>query len=120
MSFKRMFLIGAGAALVLTSCIGKRSINYLQDASLSTGSSKLFENKKFEYRIQVHDVLSIRVMGLDEATHRFFNIENQSASAGLTDAALYVNGFSVDKNGHVQLPTVGRIKVQGLTVGEAQ
>ncbi len=26
----------------------------------------------------------------------------------------------VDKNGQVQLPTVGKIKVQGLTVGEAQ
>ena len=41
--------------------MGKRNINYLEDASLSKGSSKLFENRKFEYRIQVNDVLSIRV-----------------------------------------------------------
>jgi polysaccharide export outer membrane protein len=31
-----------------------------------------------------------------------------------------VNGFSVDKNGQVSLPSVGKVKVQGLTVGEAQ
>ena len=47
----------------------RRNINYLKDPSLSNGSSKLFENRKFEYRVQVNDVLSIRVMGLDEATH---------------------------------------------------
>lgn len=120
MSLKRLVIHGAAAMLLLSSCIGKRNINYLQDPALSVGSSKLFENRKFEYRIQVHDVLSIRVLGLDEATHRFFNVENQSASAGVSDAAMYVNGFSVDKNGQVQLPTVGKIKVQGLTVGEAQ
>jgi len=106
--------------LVLGGCVGRKSINYLNDPSLSNGSSKLFENRKFEYRVQVNDVLSIRVMGLDDATSRFFNVESQGNSMNLTDAALYVNGYSVDKNGQVQLPTVGKIKVQGLTVGEAQ
>ena len=106
--------------LLLTGCIGKRNLNYLDDPSLSANSSKLFENRKFEYRVQVNDVLSIRVLGLDEQTHRFFNVEGQNAIQGMNDASLYVNGFSVDKNGQVQLPTVGKIKVQGLTVGEAQ
>ncbi len=105
---------------VLSSCVGRRAINYLHDPSLSVGASKLFDNRKFEYRIQVNDVLSIRVMGLDEETHRFFNVEGQNNFQGFNDAALYVNGFSVDKNGHVQLPTVGKIKVQGLTTNEAQ
>lgn len=104
---------------VLASCITRKNVNYLQDPTLST-TSKLFENRKFEYRIQVNDVLSIRVLGLDEQTSRFFNIEEQQGSTGLTDASLYVNGFSVDKNGQVQLPTVGKLKLQGLTVGEAQ
>ncbi|MBK9765442.1 MAG: polysaccharide export protein [Flavobacteriales bacterium] len=110
----------AMVVLVLGGCVGRKSINYLNDPSLSNGSSKLFENRKFEYRVQVNDVLSIRVMGLDDATSRFFNVESQGNSMNLTDAALYVNGYSVDKNGQVQLPTVGKIKVQGLTVGEAQ
>ena len=106
--------------IVFTSCVGKRSINYLHDRSLSEDASKLFENQRFDYRIQVNDVLSIRVMGLDEETHRFFNVEGQNNSMVFNDATLYVNGFSVDKTGHVQLPTVGKIKVQGLTAGEAQ
>lgn len=106
--------------VLLGSCVGKRTINYLNDPALTTGASKLFENRKFEYRIQINDVLSIRVLGLDEKTHQFFNVEATNSIQGMSDAALYVNGFSVDKNGHVQLPTVGKIKVQGLTVGEAQ
>jgi polysaccharide export outer membrane protein len=106
--------------ITLGGCVGKRNINYLNDPSLTTGASKLFENQKFEYRIQVNDVLSIRVMGLDEKTHQFFNVEAMNMAQAVNDASLYVNGFSVDKNGQVQLPTAGKIKVQGLTVGEAQ
>ncbi|MCU0319004.1 MAG: polysaccharide export protein [Flavobacteriales bacterium] len=108
------------AMLLLVGCVGRRNINYLEDPGLSEGASKLFENRKFEYRVQVNDVLSIRVLGLDEQTHRYFNVESQNAMMGMSDAALYVNGFSVDRNGHVQLPTIGKVKVQGLTVGEAQ
>ncbi len=120
MIHSRTIVQGLFMMLLLFSCIGKRQINYLTDPSLTKDSSKLFENRRFEYRIQVNDVLSIRVMGLDEATHRFFNVEAMGGVQAVNDAALYVNGFSVDKNGHVQLPTVGKIKVQGLTVGEAQ
>ncbi|MBX2973932.1 MAG: polysaccharide export protein [Flavobacteriales bacterium] len=113
-------LVAGLVMLTLGGCIGRKSINYLNDPSLSNGSSKLFENRKFEYRLQVNDVLSIRVMGLDDATSRFFNVESQTNGSMVTDAAMYVNGYSVDKNGQVQLPTVGKIKVQGLTTGEAQ
>lgn len=114
---KTLFALALLASLA--SCVGRRNINYLQDGSLSN-TSKLFTNRKFEYRIQVNDVLSIRVLGLDDATTRFFNVENANSGLGLNDATLYVNGFSVDKTGNVQLPTVGKIKLQGLTVGEAQ
>jgi len=105
-------------ATALTSCVGKKNINYLQDPALSN-TAKLFPNSRFEYRIQVNDVMSIRVLGLDDATSRLFNIESGNGTA-LSDAALYVNGFSVDKTGSVQLPTVGRLKLQGLTMSEAQ
>lgn len=104
---------------LLASCVGKRSINYLHDGSLSN-TSKLFPNRKFEYRIQVNDVFSIRVLGLDEANSRLFNVESVNNGLALNDAALYVNGFSVDKSGNVQLPSVGKVKLLGLTVNEAQ
>ncbi|MBK9148959.1 MAG: polysaccharide export protein [Flavobacteriales bacterium] len=108
------------ALLLLASCVSRRSVNYLNDPSLAPGASKLFENQKFEYRLQVNDVLSIRVLGLDDQTHRYFNIEGPGGGMGVNDAMLYVNGFSVDKNGYVHLPQVGKVKLQGLTLGEAQ
>ncbi len=120
MRSRSLLCLLTGLALVLGSCVGRRSVNYLNDPSLTPGASKLFENQKFEYRIQVNDVLSIRVLGLDDATHRYFNVESQNGNSMMTDAALYVNGFSVDKNGQIHLPQVGKLKVQGLTVGEAQ
>lgn len=112
-------VIAFAVMALLASCVGKRSINYLHDGSLSN-TSKLFPNRKFEYRIQVNDVFSIRVLGLDEANSRLFNVETTNSGLSLNDAALYVNGFSVDKAGNVELPSVGRVKILGLTVGEAQ
>ncbi|MBZ0206880.1 MAG: polysaccharide export protein [Flavobacteriales bacterium] len=112
-------VIAFAVMALLASCVSKRSINYLHDSSLSN-TSKLFPNRKFEYRIQVNDVLSIRVLGLDDANARLFNVEATNSSLSLNDAALYVNGFSVDKSGNVQLPSVGKVRMQGLTVGEAQ
>lgn len=120
MRSRSLFFLALGLMQVLGSCVGRKSINYLNDPSLSPGASKLFENQKFEYRIQVNDVLSIRVLGLDDATQRYFNVESQGGSSMVSDAALYVNGFSVDKNGQVLLPQAGKVKLQGLTIGEAQ
>lgn len=116
----REILAMVAVAVGLVGCVGSKNVNYLNDPSLTPGASKLFENQKFEYRIQVNDVLSIRVLGLDEQTHRYFNVENQAGSSMMSDAAMYVNGFSVDRNGQVQLPQVGKLKLQGLTMGEAQ
>jgi len=112
-------VIAFAVMALLASCVGKRSINYLHDGSLSN-TSKLFPNRKFEYRIQVNDVFSIRVLGLDEANSRLFNVEATNSGISLNDAALYVNGFSVDKAGNVELPSIGKVKILGLTVGEAQ
>ncbi|MBK7944212.1 MAG: polysaccharide export protein [Flavobacteriales bacterium] len=120
MSTRTPLWAGAALALLLTGCVGSRTVNYLNDPSLVPGASKLFENQKFEYRLQVNDVLSIRVFGLDDQTNRYFNVEAQGGGIMVSDAALYVNGFSIDKNGMVQLPQVGKLKLQGLTVGEAQ
>lgn len=113
-------IIGLLALAVLgASCIGRKDINYLQDRALSN-TAKLFENNKFEYRLQVNDVLSIRVLGLDEQTSRFFNVESGAGNVAISEPGLYVNGFNIDKNGQIQLPTVGKMKVQGLTLAEAQ
>ena len=120
MRSRSFYLLALGLVLTLASCVGRKNINYLNDPSLTPGASKLFENQKFEYRIQVNDVLSIRVLGLQDEQHRQFNVEAQQGSTMISDAGLFVNGFSVDKNGQIQLPQAGKMKVQGLTVGEAQ
>lgn len=117
-----MLRIMMGLVVVSTlfsSCISRKDVNYLQDGSLSN-TAKLYPNRKFEYRVQVNDILSIRVLGLDEANSRQFNVESTQGTSVVNDAQMYVDGFSVDKNGNVQLPTVGKVKVQGLTLGEAQ
>ena len=48
MNIAKVGLFGVVLAAVLAGCVGRKDINYLNDKSLSQGSSKLFENRKFE------------------------------------------------------------------------
>lgn len=109
-----------GMVLLLGACASKKKVNYLQDRSLSPNSAKLFENRTFQYRIQSNDILSIRILGLDENTHVYFNVENQTGNYSMNNTSLYVNGYSVDGEGNIELPTVGKLKLKGMTVNEAQ
>lgn len=115
----RTFLIFL-LSLFLFGCASKKKVNYLQDQSLNTTASKLFENSKFEYRIQPNDIFSIRILGLDAETHAYFNVESQTGNYSMNNVSLYVNGYSIDEDGFIEMPTVGKLKLKGMTVNEAQ
>lgn len=90
------------AALSLASCVTARRVNYLQD--MTQGSQIEIENR-FEAVIAPYDELNITVM-----------------SANATDASLAepfngkeMEGYLVDVNGDIELPTLGTIHVAGLT-----
>lgn len=118
MKFKTILLLGM--ALFLGACASKKKVNFLQDRALSPNAAKLFENSTFEYRIQSNDILSIRILGLDAETHAYFNVESQTGNYSMNNTSLYVNGYSVDGDGYIELPTVGKMLLKGKTVNEAQ
>ncbi len=74
--------------------------------------------------IQPDDVLSITLQTIDNVVSAPVNTTNSSdvnasgASAGAGGQA--ISGYLVDKNGEVELPFIGRIKVSGLTTAEAR
>ena len=95
-------LILAATMLMLASCITSRRVDYLQD--MTHGSQIEIENR-FEATIAPYDELFISV-----------------TSANATEAALAApfsqgseNGFLVDVDGDIEMPTLGKLHVEGLT-----
>lgn len=106
---------------VLTSCLSHRKQVYFNSDEFVLNTPVLKENSPPQYKLEPDDVLSIKVQSLDPEVSNFFNIDNTSIQRiGNDPASLFLTGYSIDENGFITLPTIGQLKVSGLTVYETQ
>ena len=76
-----------------------------------------------EYKLQHEDVLSIQISSLTPKEYDFFSQglpQNQINIAGSRQGGGALYGYLIDANGEVEFPVVGRVKLGGLTVYEAE
>lgn len=94
---------------------------YLQDkGTVVNDSLRLYETSK-PYRVQINDILSIRVKALDEELTSIFNpVESTNLNTTGNGAGLYFNGFTVDLHGNIKFPILGEINVLGFTIDEIE
>jgi polysaccharide export outer membrane protein len=72
------------------------------------------------YRLQINDLLSIRVKALDQETVGIFNPIGDSNLNATGEEKLYNDGFVVDPHGNIRIPSLGEIQVLGYTVEEVR
>jgi len=104
----------------VTGCQNGKNITYLKNLDISE-NDKVFLNKNTPYRIKPNDILYVRVLSTNQEVAELYN---NNPTSGVTstlrsDADQYVNGFSVDKEGNIVLPVLGKLHVGGLTLEEA-
>ncbi len=115
---KRLYFIII-AILTLSSCVQKKQLLYVQDIQHDPPGTYVVP--EFEYRLQKGDILYVRVNTLDQAYQSMFEddrITQQRFTAN--EAQLFLTGYSVNKTGNIELPVLGSIKVEGLTIEEAR
>lgn len=108
------------AVISLTSCISTKKTTYLQANEVAVDSIISIQRLQKPYRVQVNDLMSIRVKALDQELVGMFNpIGDENANA-TGEERLYYDGFTVDRHGNIRVPTLGEINVLGFTVEEVQ
>lgn len=117
MTHGRAWMITMLAALLLASCVPQRTIRYFQDKSLSEQAA-FREVKAQEYRVKPGDNLFIRIKSIDKEANTFE--ETQGATNYYSGGGIYFNGYSVDLEGMIRFPLIGKIEVQQLTIDEIQ
>ncbi|MBI4645937.1 MAG: polysaccharide biosynthesis/export family protein [Bacteroidia bacterium] len=105
--------------IINVSCTHHKNIIYFQSTEKNDTTS-FFKNDEPEYIIQNNDILYVRVLSINKDIVELYNLESASGYLWSSDASLFINGFSVDKNGFIQLPMLESIKVSGLTLIETQ
>lgn len=115
------------ALALLASCVPNRKYVYLQRNDVNKADLPVdtivrsYAYQNFEYRIQPEDILSIRFESLTSKEYDFLSRESPVSGQALgQNANPLMIGELVDVEGNVPFPVIGKVKVAGLTVYEAQ
>jgi polysaccharide biosynthesis/export protein len=107
--------------LCLSSCKLREKIVYFQDQdSIVTN-----DNLNFNPKIKVDDLLNITVYDISEENTSIFNAKVDLSTGSFGAGGGYVGGipvligYLVDNKGEVEIPVIGKVKVEGLTRTEA-
>lgn len=106
-----------GGILLLSSCGATQNVTYFSDLD----STNLAEVQMAEFKeplILPDDILQITIQTLDVNANNAMSQTSPSstnATAGIPSAGTAVTGFLVDKDGNVEIPILGVMKLSGLT-----
>lgn len=110
------------SCIIVSSCIPHKDTVYLQNkenAVNDTIANNLTEVQK-PYRVQIDDILNIRIKVLDQENVQIFNpIGEGNLNASSAERA-YFDGFTVDVHGNVRIPVLGDMNVLGYTAAEIE
>lgn len=120
---------------IFSSCVSRKDIAYFQKTGVETRDTITLA-QLYTPKIQPDDILSIYVNSLNPAASSFFNpyasgVSTQpdesaligsdyNASAATRTAQTTAPGFRVDEMGMIEIPLIGRLKVEGLTTSQAR
>lgn len=117
---KRCLLLAACAAL-LSSCATPKEVVYFQDLQQTDGTLAAVQAK--EIRVRPDDKISIIVNSRDPQLTDLFNLPYVSRQLGQTLRSVTstygqsqgVSGYTVDSDGNIDFPVLGKIHVEGMT-----
>lgn len=103
----------------LQSCVSKKEIVYLRDYQNNTVSKKL---ENYEPVIQKDDILYLQIQTNDPLISNSFNIGFSGEQSGSANLRVSPEPFTylVSADGTIDLPTIGKVKVIGLTKTECK
>lgn len=106
-------------ALVISSCVTQRNVEYFQDKNKNT---KVFDEAQIEdYRLKPNDELYIKISSLDDATSNIFS--NSSTQQYIQSGSIQPYGaslisYTIDKEGYLHLPVIGSLMVKDKTLAQ--
>lgn len=116
MVLKNLYKVVATAAIVLflASCTTPKKIAYFQDLQPGISANKITVSP--EITLKPKDKMSIVVSAQDQRLTTLFNLPILSQSIGESySAARGMSGYTVDNEGNIDFPVIGKLYVQGKT-----
>lgn len=108
------------SSILVTSCISKKDLIYLQE-SKSASKTVVTTLNQNPYRLQSNDIISVTIKAIDSKLVEIFNATPSGQNGGLlNEQSAYYSGYSVDDHGNIRMPILGELNVLGYTVDEVR
>jgi len=117
---KQFVLVYLLISIGFMSCIPNKDLVYLQHMETATDTTQVITEKQKPYRIQINDILNIRVKALDQDNVQIFNPVGEVNLNADSEERAYFDGFTVDLHGNIRVPVLGEINVLGYTLEEIE
>ncbi|HBK89988.1 MAG TPA: polysaccharide export protein [Cytophagales bacterium] len=126
LSTLRVILFLAAGAYLMSSCVTNRKYQLLQHDDVNKSNLKkdsvfrTYQVEKFDYKIQTNDIVSVRFESLTAKEYDFLSTQTLTPNMNLQVGGALLFGDLVDENGEIPFPVVGKTKIAGMTVFQAQ
>lgn len=117
---KMKYLKFALLILLFSSCATKKGVVYFQDIEETTLNK--IDSVYQHPVIQKNDILEIKLSALDDQSLAPFKFSGSSISTtpGATSAGGNTSSYTVNTDGEIQFPVIGKLRMKGLSIEEAQ
>jgi polysaccharide export outer membrane protein len=109
--------------VLFSACVPVRKQTYLQERRNELQHYpkdtvvKRFTAEEYIYKLQPGDVVSVRITSLTPEEWDFFQKSNPGGQTSQQDPLL--TGYVLNKEGAIQLPVIGAVKIAGLSIQQA-
>ena len=117
-------LIAMLFAIAFASCVPQKKMLLLKDAQMAAAnlSKEYVNDRTVDYKLQPGDNLYIRFINIiDERSAASLTGEVTNRSTQLSsDASIYLQSYTIDEDGCIEMPLTGKVEVKNMTVDEAK
>ncbi len=110
-------------AVFFASCVPQKKMLYLKEAQMAAEnlSKEYVNDRTLDYKLQPGDNLFIRFINtVDERSVAALTGDVAARSTYTSDASIYLQSYTLDEEGLIELPLVGKIELKNLTVDQAK
>jgi len=106
------------SAFSFFSCTSNKNLVYLR--GIQPSDSLVFPKKNTDPRLQIGEVLYVRIMSINKEINDLFNLDNTTNLSNASDASISLKGFTINSDGYIRLPVIDTVLVAGLTITAAE
>lgn len=120
----KVSLLAIVGILAFASCVPQRKMLLLKEMEMANESTSVeYQNERtLDYRLQPGDNLYIKAISIIDAqnTTALNGGDQRGGNYMSSDASIYLNSYTVNKEGFIDYPLTGLVDVKNLTVEQAK